>query len=382
MVKVETVVGVALSFLPIQTALAAPTDLSNSTSKSPLQNTVNLGKKFLSMPFTVRPSNRMSVREIYNPPDQIKRQGGEYVMTIYLGSNYSENKVVFDTGSSDLWVKDTSLGGSYDPDLSVTSKSLNKDFLEMYGSGSSYGQWVKDNVAFGPDGAEKLWSLQFASVNKTDWDVDGILGVGLTGLEAISSNETYANFPQLMSKQGWISKNAYSLYMEDPNNGTGKVLFGAYDSAKYEGDLVTLPFSGKNNNDEDDVRSMVTLNNVTINGSSYPLDEPVLLDSGTTDTLLPDDIYQEIKALFGNCEQPDDKYISFNFDGVKINVPYDDIARVDDGLCTLQVGSSGGSLNILGQNFLRHAYVLFDLDDKSASLAQTRYTDESNIHIL
>lgn len=373
MVKFETVVGVVLSFLQIQTALAL-----NATS---LQNNVNLEKKYLSMPFTVRPSNRLSVREIQNPPDQIKQSGGEYVMTVYLGSNSSENKLIFDTGSSDLWVKNTSIGGSYDPDLSVTSESLDKDFLEAYGSGSAYGQWVKDDVEFGPGGLQKLSGLQFASVNKTEWDADGILGVGLTGLEAAS--DTYPNLPQLMAKQGWISKNAYSLYMEEANNGTGsgKALFGAYDSAKYEGDLVTLPFSGKDNNDKDNVRSMVTLNNVTFNDTSHPIEEPVLLDSGTTYTVLPDDIYQALKDSFGSCDHPEQD-VSFNFNGVSIKVPSNDIAKQDDGKCTLQLSSSGGSLNILGQNFLRHAYILFDLEDKTASLAQTKYTSESDIHVL
>ena len=38
--------------------------------------------------------------------------------------------------------------------------------------------------------------------------------------------------------------------------------------------------------------------------------------------------------------------------------------------------------NILGDNFLRSAYIVYDLDDNEISLAQVKYTTASNIAAL
>lgn len=321
-------------------------------------------------------------------PQTLINEGNTYTGYIYIGSDKQKAKVVIDTGSSDLWVSTTSTGGDFDPDSSSSLKNTGQKFEDAYGDRSSAsGYWAKDSVTLSPN-EKGVTGLQFGVADQSTAG-NGILGIGLVGLESTTETGqgTYKNFPALLKDQGLIDKNAYSLYLNSKDAQTGTILFGGYDKAKYEGELVSLPFSGQKNSNLDNYRLDVTLDSVATDGDSgVSVNKPVNLDSGTTITLLPDDVVQYIgKALNaddnGNvdCDQPD-KHLLFKFNGVSIKVPYSDLAFPGNfGGCSLAVqGPLQGEL-ILGDNFLRHAYIVYDLDDKKISLAQVKYTSDSDI---
>lgn len=301
----------------------------------------------------------------------LKNQGDFYSVTAYVGSQKKEASVLLDTGSSDFWVKSS----VYNPSDSQTSKDLNEKFEVEYGSGSITGEWYKDGLALSSlnkDFAKQL-QLGVGKQGQGNDGFDGILGIGLDGEE--STQNTYPNYPHVLANQGTIKKDAYSIYLGNQNSESGAVLFGGVDNAKYEGSLVKLPFSGTG---ENQARSMVTLKEVDVGGQLNSVEQPVLLDTGTTITMLPQSIVSAISDQFGSC--PDSGSVTFKFDGVSISVPASDIASNSEGQCEVLVESSEDmGIAILGDNFLRHAYLVFDNSDKTLSLAQAKYTSDSDI---
>ena len=126
--------------------------------------------------------------------------------------------------------------------------------------------------------------------------------------------------------------------------------------------------------------------------------QPALLDSGTTNIQLPAPIAQEIYKLTGavlDSKSPGYAYVpcnlstaaaslNFGFGGPKganISVPmsalilaYDGTLQFPDGspACDIGVEPSNIGLTILGDNFLRSAYVVYNIDAKQIGLAQAK----------
>ena len=80
--------------------------------------------------------------------------------------------------------------------------------------------------------------------------------------------------------------------------------------------------------------------------------------------------------------------VVFNFSkNAKISVPASEFAaslQGDDGqpYDKCQLLFDVNDANILGDNFLRSAYIVYDLDDNEISLAQVKYTSASSISAL
>lgn len=49
------------------------------------------------------------------------------------------------------------------------------------------------------------------------------------------------NLPYALAKAGYIKSAAYSLWLNDRHASNGSILFGGVDTAKYKGELETLP---------------------------------------------------------------------------------------------------------------------------------------------
>lgn len=315
-----------------------------------------------------------------------------YGVDIELGSNKQKVTVDIDTGSSDLWVDganvqcNTSDGGdscaqsgTYDPSQSSSSKDLGEAFQIGYGDGTSTnGEYYTDDIVIG---GATVKNLQFAVASSTSVTQGGVFGIGFSSLEATS--DQYPNLSYQLKSQGVILKNLYSLFLDSPSSSSGSIIFGGSDSSKYKGDLFTLPFQSS-------TRFTVNLDSIVPSGgSSIDASTQVLLDSGTTITLLPQSIVDSISQQFPNAQynsdvggyitdcSPPSGGLEYKFDGGSIQVPYSDLVtqaydtngNAINNVCTLNLAYSG-DLAILGDNFLRRAYVIFDLDNKQAQLAQ------------
>ena len=276
-------------------------------------------------------------------------------------------------------------------------------FAIQYADGThALGIWGYDDVVINN---VTVHDLSFAIANETSSDV-GVLGIGLPWLEVTSQyGYIYENLPIKLAQQGIINKAIYSLYLDTADAQTGSILFGAIDHAKYEGDLATIdmmsssrqisvpdrikvPVSGIYYSDSDG-------NNATIMSGSTG----VVLDTGSTLSYVFSDTLRSLgRALGGTYDSTQGAYVvdcdlrsssetlDINFDGVKtISVPISDLVlRVSRSQCMLGVlaQSSSSSYMLFGDNILRSAYVVYDIEDYQVSLAQISYTNDESIEII
>lgn len=318
-----------------------------------------------------------------------------YLLDVYLGSQKDKVSVILDTGSSDLWVygpeASGAVGGSFDPSQSSHDQNANEQFSITYldGSGSS-GEYYKDDFSFSL-GNKLLLNFQFAVVDKASSGGNGILGVADKNQESVKQGEpSYDNLPYSLQKSGVTPKASYSLFLGSEDSGKGSIIFGGIDKAKYEGELQKYPVTG-------DQGLAVNVESASINGKNIDINQAYLLDSGTSWNLWTQELLQAVGETLGgtyqnqvyivDCNQPSDKYLTFNFGKNSIKVSYKDLVieagRDNSGNTVCAIGAQPSSPpytpNIFGDVFLRSAYVYYDLTDDTISLAQAKYTDESNI---
>jgi hypothetical protein len=206
-----------------------------------------------------------------------------------------------------------------------------------------------------------------------------------------------------MVLQGVISTRAYSLWLNDLESPEGEILFGGIDNAKFEGNLAILPLQASSNGVIDSFT--VTFAGVKITGQggvevySAQTNAPVILDSGTTLTYLPDEIADAIAegvgAITNNaygvivpCDLAQTAgHFHFQFgnpnNGPIINaeisqfvIPFpSDIAsprfRNGQTACRWGIRPSGDNPNLFGDTFLRSAYVVYNLEGNEIGIGQT-----------
>ncbi|KAI0165277.1 aspartic peptidase domain-containing protein [Hypoxylon sp. FL1284] len=305
--------------------------------------------------------------------------------------------VLLDTGSFELWVNPdcatTTVGelcdnfGRYDPAQSTTAKNLNKNFRIQYGQGNSSGVYYEDDVYI--SGA-KLEGQQFGVSTQSNDVWFGILGLGRGQGNGIMD---YPSVVDQLAAQGYTESKLFSLDLggqPGPTSAmTGEIAFGGVDTNKYAGNLAKVPI------DPSDPHYVVTLTSLTLqppdpntksdfrararDDGNKDLPVPVVVDSGTTLSLLPEPVVSALAAGFpgaapdGNggytvpCALRDEPRgaVRFGFRGdgndaeeVAIAVRYADfIWQADADNCVLGAWYTPDiGVWILGDTFLRGAY--------------------------
>ncbi|KAK3334001.1 aspartic peptidase domain-containing protein [Cercophora scortea] len=367
-------------------------------------------------------------RSISNPltRDRIRRKRDTLVVgldneeTLYfinatIGTPASSVRLHIDTGSSDLWVNTPGsqlclqksdpckFAGTYSANSSSTYEYVGSWFNISYvdGSGAS-GDYVSDTVTFGN---QRLSRLQFG-VGYSSTNSQGILGIGYPVNEVQVGRAgltPYNNLPAQMVADGLINSNAYSLWLNDLDANTGSILFGGIDTEKFTGTLQTLPIQ---TGSDVFAEFLITLTSVALGtktiGSNLAL--AVLLDTGSSLTYLPDDMVQTIYdnvgaqydssqgAAYVPCSLANNKTtMTFTFTSPAISVDMNELVldlitssgkrpTFQNGVtaCLFGIAPAGGGTNVLGDTFLRSAYVVYDIDNNQISIAQTRFNSTAS----
>ncbi|PYI09206.1 yapsin [Aspergillus sclerotiicarbonarius CBS 121057] len=329
-----------------------------------------------------------------------------YSLNLTLGTPGQQVMLTLDTGSSDLWVNipnSTYCSADDDPcspygvftaSDSSTIKTVGTYLNDTYADGSNlYGPYVTDKVTVGNTTID---DMQFGLADSTTVS-HGIVGVGyqIATYQSEHDGKVYANLPQALVDSGAIKSAAYSLWLDGLEATTGSILFGGVNTAKYTGDLQTLPIVPV---DDDYYSLAIALTEVGVetdsDSTSYTDSLPlsVSLDSGTTMTALPSDLVDKIyKALnatyvekydmpYIDCDVRDTDYnVTYSFSGAKITVGMNQLiipATEPDfpkGTCILGLVPSQPGINLLGDTFLRSAYVVYDLANNEISVANTNF---------
>ena len=174
----------------------------------------------------------------------------QYYGTVTIGSPPQSFQVIFDTGSSNLWVPQvgcTHCGNplfgrkhKYNHKSSSTYEEDGADFEIMYGSGSVSGVFSVDSVTLADDLV--VSGQRFAEVKDAGGlgiayslgKFDGILGLGFTSISIDNTPTVFEN----AIKNNVIDQPIFSFYLGD--NAPGELTFGGYDVTKFEGDLVSV----------------------------------------------------------------------------------------------------------------------------------------------
>ncbi|KAK5632741.1 hypothetical protein RRF57_008455 [Xylaria bambusicola] len=299
---------------------------------------------------------------------------------------------------------------------SSTIDVLNDNFEIAYVDGSgSRGDYITETFGIG--------NIQLQNVTMglgLDTDIAyGLVGVGYALNEASVSQtrQIYDNLPVVMRNEGHIKTTAYSLWLNDLDASKGNILFGGIDTEKYTGNLIRV-------NIDQDARVQnytsfqVRLTSLeahsssgqdALSSSSFPI--PVVLDSGTTFSYLPQDIVEQIWKEVGAeytivsndgsgvpllpCDFGDSgNYFSFGFGGnggPVIKVGMDELVIPVQGkftsgqyagkdACQFGIQNMSSDPFLLGDTFLRSAYVVYDLENNEIAMAPTDFNStKSNI---
>jgi hypothetical protein len=167
-------------------------------------------------------------------------------------------------------------------------------------------------------------------------------------------------------------------------------LFGGYDTTRFSGQLVTMPTlpdaDGTVRHFQVSLSSLSGIYNgqTTSLTSSTFLSVPALLDSGTSLIWLPSAAYAPVAKWFGayadgtiDCDLAQESgSVSFGFAGISITVPFSELALFDatTQTCTFGFYDAGADAGwVLGDAFLRSAYVYYDLGNNQIGLAQSAF---------
>lgn len=245
-----------------------------------------------------------------------------------------------------------------------------------------------------------------AGIKYSDVCAAGVVGIGYPSNEAQvgrNGESTYPNLPKAMVSKGLIKSNAYSLWLNDLYSNTGSILFGGVNTGKYHGSLQTLPVQKVNGLYSEFIIALtavaVSSSSKTHQYSSSSLPAAVLLDSGSSLTYLPDpivaDIFNDLGVTYDSSSgigyvpcslAKQDLKVSYTFTSPTINVAIHELVlnagnvyfRNGDRACVFGIVPAGRSSAVLGDTFLRSAYVVYDPANNEISLANTNFNSGSD----
>ncbi|CAG8582292.1 12188_t:CDS:1 [Ambispora leptoticha] len=292
--------------------------------------------------------------------------------------------VIFDTGSSDLWVpavgcdsgacKDDHL---FDPSKSKTFKKIGKEFEITYGSGAVSGVTGADDLSISDAKVTgQIFGLAtFLTDSFTDAGFDGILGMGFDSLEEIKTKTPVEN----LIAQKVITDPVFGFFLGREEDGTGdksELTLGGVDETKFKGDLKF--------NTVVDTPSywQIKLDDIKFGEKSLGVGAPsVIIDTGTTLVFASTDAFTKVNELIpGATYDPEnDVYtipcdtksvVSFVFGGVSYDINPKDLVFKDEssGICYSAI-FDGGDFWVVGDTFLKNVYTAFDLGKTAVGFA-------------
>ncbi|XP_034392900.1 pepsin A-like [Cyclopterus lumpus] len=327
----------------------------------------------------------------YNPAAKFYQTGSEamtndadlsYYGVISIGTPPQSFSVVFDTGSSNLWVPSIYCSSpacnnhrKFNPSQSSTFKWGSETLSIQYGTGSMTGRLAIDNVEVGGITV----SNQVFGISRTEAPFmthmisDGILGLAF---QSIASDQVVPVFDNMV-KDGLVSQSVFSVYLSRNSEQGSEVVFGGVDSSHYTGQIRWIPLTSA-------TYWQIKMDSVMINGQTVACAGgcQAIIDTGTSMIVGPTSDIQNINSWIGastnqygeaevNCQNiqhmPE---ITFTLNGQAFSVPAS--AYVSNSYNSCHSGFSGDSnLWILGDVFIREFYVIFNSETKTVGLAQS-----------
>ena len=378
----KTYLFLILSFIP----------LTNSLIEIPIKTIKVKGiPKYRNI--SIQDSLDYSKIENLNRPIILNEEGGMkyngnrlFLATIKIGSNNQEFNLVLDTGSYILWVpKEKSIDSGnienhYNPTSSKTSKFLDEQFEQKYGTGSCSGYYYSDNFKYINN---KVFNIIFGVADYTDFDVSG--GDGIIGLaHYYSKKEESFSFIHMLKKYKITDTLSFSLKFEKKEiyeGMTGKLIIGNHKdfSSNYS---VTCPLKHVSTGD---IFWICEVNSLGLQNSIYKAESNLgnyaIFDTGTNVIMVPLEYYISLKSEISNfgcqsikaedqtsiqlvCEEENRIDFRFEINGNVLIVPKDiGFYRAFRNLYYSRVLFAQGNF-IIGSPFFTTFHTLFDKENE------------------
>ncbi|KFP12911.1 Pepsin A, partial [Egretta garzetta] len=202
-----------------------------------------------------------------------------YFGTISIGTPAQDFTVIFDTGSSNLWVPSVycsspscSNHNRFNPAESSSFISTNDTVSIVYGTGSMTGILGYDTVTV----ADIKILNQIFGLSETEpgnffyyAPFDGILGLAFPSISSSGATPVFDN----MMSEDLVARDLFSVYLSKEEQSSSFVLFGAIDSSYTVNGIAWIPLSAETYWQITMDSSISSLPDVVfnINGNAFPV---------------------------------------------------------------------------------------------------------------
>lgn len=310
-------------------------------------------------------------------------QDSEYYGEITIGTPAKTFKVLFDTGSSNLWIPSSECESTdvacqthtqYNHEDSTTYVANGESFAIQYGTGSLTGFLSEDtiNVA-GMQVSGQTFAEAQSQPGSTfvDAQFDGILGLGFQQIAVDNVVPVFYN----MISQGLVDEPVFSFYLNRNQAGEigGELIFGGSDPTKYTGDFTYVPVTQEG-------YWQFTMDSAEIEGISLCDSCVAIADTGTTLIAAPAEAVEYINEIIGA-----DEYGNVDCSSVSslppVNIVLGGTTFTLEGTDYIQTetvqgseycysGFETNSFWILGDVFIGKFYTEFDYGNKRVGFAE------------
>jgi len=319
----------------------------------------------------------------------------EYYGEVEIGSPAQKFTVIYDSGSSNLWVPSKECtnckadGGKYDSSKSAKYTKNGQAFNLQYGTGSCNGFLSSDEVTLG---GLTLEDFVFGEVTTEAKDVfgqapfDGILGLG-PAKGAV--DKVPIPMDQLVAQKK-IEHNVFAFYLASGGASGSTLTLGGTDSRFYTGDFSYVPLA----------KAAALLPYWLVSASDIKVGDQsmgcssflgcyMVVDTGTSILAGPPASMNKLIAAVGTVEKDCsnvDKLptVTFNMGGKDFDLGPDFYVLKEtqaNGSTECMLGmqgiNAGVPIWILGDPFLRKYYTVWDADEKRVGFATAKAPTET-----
>jgi len=306
-------------------------------------------------------------------------ENAQYYGPITVGTPPQSFQVVFDTGSSNLWVPSAKctqipcyLHHKYDSSKSSTYVANGTVFNIEYGSGPVAGFLSVDTVGVADISVTNQMFAEITDVTGLGLafaigHFDGILGMAWQSISVDNVTTVWST----MIQEGFIQDTVFAFYLSQSGLVQGELVFGGIDTNHFTGSLVWVPLISE-------TYWEVKLDDLTMNGKSVSNVKRAVIDSGTSTLAGPSDEVKAIATMLGatpinpqeytiDCSKiPSLPVLSVTLGAQLFNLTGADyVINAGEGVCLfgmlgIDIPAPYGPLWIMGDIFMRKYYSVFD----------------------
>ena len=316
-------------------------------------------------------------------------ENAQYYGPISIGTPAQVFQVIYDTGSSNLWVPSGTcafcLKKKYYSAQSSTYTANGTAFEIQYGSGALSGFLSNDDVSIGGITVNQQTfaeATSFPSIQMELGAFDGICGMAYQSISVDGVTPPFVN----MVLDNLVDQPVFGVALSDDPSKAGEMLLGGIDTSKFSGSLSYYPLISESYWE-------IALNGITLGGTSVSQARKGVVDTGTSIFAGPSADVAAIAAKVGATPVPinpseytidcskvpslptltftlgDGSQYSFSGADYVDEITQDGVSICLFGMTGIDIPAPRGPLWILGDLWIKRYYTVFDYGQNRVGFA-------------